>query len=134
MPQVRTLRPTCFTKTSRGIEHRRSVGEGKVFWLLPRRKTVVHVRQIYAAEVRYFPPSDAAVRNWNIVFHNICAVLTVSKENTYFVSAHSVEHIMFIITKPTTCKYKACKHTCDIPSYLFRRSIAILREWHLNCT
>jgi hypothetical protein len=65
----------CFTKTSRGIEHGRSVGEGKVCLLLPLRETVVHVRQIYAAKVRYFPPADAVVRNLNIIFHNIRAVL-----------------------------------------------------------
>jgi len=89
----------CFTKNNHGIKHGRSVGEGKVCLLLPLRETVVHVRQIYAAKVRHFPPSDAVMRNWNIIFHNICAVLTVSKENTYFDSVHSVEHIMLIIKK-----------------------------------
>jgi len=63
-----------FYKENRGIEHGRSFGEGKVRLLLPLRETVVHVRQTYAAEVRYFPPSEAVMRNWNIIFHNICAV------------------------------------------------------------
>jgi len=76
MSQVRALRPLCFTKTGRGTEHGRSVGEGKACLLLPLRETVVHVRQIYAAKVRYFPPSDAVMRNWNVIFHNICAVST----------------------------------------------------------
>jgi len=40
------------------------------------------------------------MRNWNIIFHHICEMLTVNKENTYCYSAHSVEHIMLIITKP----------------------------------
>jgi hypothetical protein len=71
MPQVRILRPMCFTKTSPGTEPGRSVGEGKVCLLLPLRETVVHVRQIYAAKVRYFPPSDAVMRKWNIIVHNI---------------------------------------------------------------
>jgi hypothetical protein len=69
----------CFTKTSRGIEHGRSFGEGKVCLLLPLRETVVHVRQIYVAKVRYFPPSDAVMRNWNIL-HNICEVLMSAKK------------------------------------------------------
>lgn len=40
------------------------------------RETVIHVRQIYAAKVKYFPPSDAVMRNWNIILHNICEMLT----------------------------------------------------------
>jgi hypothetical protein len=82
MPQVRILRPMCFTKTSRGIEHGRSIGEGKVCLLLPLRKTVVRVREIYAANIRYFPSSDAVMRNWNIIFRNICAVLMKCRQKT----------------------------------------------------